>query len=97
MENRSFVVVNESSNSQVVLGEQLVHQQSNVSTAAATCASCTEDPLTRTSGIIPGAIAATVFIVFLLGLYAVLWKCMMSPPQRKKRKVRTRVKQKAPV
>lgn len=29
-----------------------------------------------------GAIAATVFIAFLLALYAVLWKCMVSPPQR---------------
>lgn len=29
-----------------------------------------------------GAIAATVFIIFLLALYAVLWKCMVSPPKR---------------
>lgn len=29
-----------------------------------------------------GAIAATLFIGLLLLLYAVLWKCMVSPPQR---------------
>ncbi|KAG7221400.1 hypothetical protein INR49_017276 [Caranx melampygus] len=41
-----------------------------------------------------GAIAATVFITLLLALYAVLWKCMVSPPQRKHSKVRVRVQQK---
>ncbi|XP_045559264.1 uncharacterized protein isoform X1 [Salmo salar] len=40
----------------------------------------------------PRAIAAAVFIGFVLGLYAVLWKCMVSPPQRKKRRVRVRDK-----
>ncbi|XP_075955606.1 synaptobrevin homolog YKT6 isoform X2 [Anarhichas minor] len=40
-----------------------------------------------------GAIAATVFIALLLALYAVLWKCMVSPPQRKHSKLRVRVKQ----
>ncbi|XP_039659475.1 uncharacterized protein sb:cb288 isoform X3 [Perca fluviatilis] len=45
-----------------------------------------------------GAIAATVFIAFLLALYAVLWKCMVSPPpQRKHSKVRMRVKQRTSV
>ncbi|XP_054467246.1 uncharacterized protein sb:cb288 isoform X2 [Anoplopoma fimbria] len=52
-----------------------------------------EDSLTSSSGIVPGLIAATVFIAFLLALYAVLWKCMVSPPQRKHSKVRMRVKQ----
>lgn len=32
--------------------------------------------------VLLGAIAASVFIAFLLVLYAVLWKCMVSPPQR---------------
>lgn len=32
--------------------------------------------------VLLGAIAATVFIAFILALYAVLWKCMVSPPQR---------------
>ncbi|KAK6306114.1 uncharacterized protein sb:cb288 [Coregonus clupeaformis] len=54
--------------------------------------SYTDDPLARGSGIIPGAIAAAVFIGFVLALYAVLWKCMVSPPQRKKRRVRVRDK-----
>ncbi|XP_033973855.1 uncharacterized protein sb:cb288 isoform X2 [Trematomus bernacchii] len=44
-----------------------------------------------------GAIAATVFIAFLLALYAVLWKCMVSPPQRKHSKLRVRVKQRTSV
>ncbi|KAM9392332.1 uncharacterized protein KZ484_003799 isoform 2-T2 [Pholidichthys leucotaenia] len=45
-----------------------------------------------------GAIAATVFIAFLLAFYAVLWKCMVSPPQRKgKGKVRVRMKHRPPV
>ncbi|XP_040010253.1 uncharacterized protein sb:cb288 isoform X3 [Xiphias gladius] len=70
------------------LALQLLHavQQRNGSTGAATRPSFTEESLTRSSGIIPGAIAATVFIAFLLALYAVLWKCMVSPPQRKHRK-----------
>ncbi|XP_065805051.1 uncharacterized protein sb:cb288 isoform X2 [Labrus bergylta] len=67
------------------------------STAASTRPSHTEESLTRTSGIIPGAIAATLFIAFLLALYAVLWKCMVSPPQRKHRKVRVRIKQRSSV
>ncbi|KAM6943893.1 uncharacterized protein PEZ65_001817 isoform 2-T2 [Lycodopsis pacificus] len=44
-----------------------------------------------------GAIAATVFIALLLALYAVLWKCMVSPPQRKHSKLRVRVKQRTSV
>ncbi|XP_049341883.1 uncharacterized protein sb:cb288 isoform X1 [Astyanax mexicanus] len=46
-------------------------------------------PLTETpkrSGIIPGSIAAALFISFILALYTVLWKCMVSPPRRGKRK-----------
>ncbi|XP_051279681.1 uncharacterized protein sb:cb288 isoform X1 [Dicentrarchus labrax] len=78
---------------------QLLHtvQQRNVTTAAATRPSQTDDSLTKSSGIIPGAIAATVFIAFLLALYAVLWKCMVSPPQRKHSKVRVRVHQRTSV
>ncbi|KAM9392331.1 uncharacterized protein KZ484_003799 isoform 1-T1 [Pholidichthys leucotaenia] len=73
-------------------------QQRNVSTAAATHPPHIEDSLTSSSGIIPGAIAATVFIAFLLAFYAVLWKCMVSPPQRKgKGKVRVRMKHRPPV
>ncbi|KAM6930537.1 uncharacterized protein FYW49_002512 [Xenentodon cancila] len=81
-----------------VVGEQLLHTIPHrlVSTAA-TSRPCTEDSSARSSGIIPGALAATVFIAFLLGLYAVLWKCMTSSPQRKHRKVRVKVQQKAPV
>ncbi|XP_037832256.1 uncharacterized protein sb:cb288 [Kryptolebias marmoratus] len=102
MENRSTATVSKVFSSEVVdsnPAEQLFLpvQQRNISTAAAACPSCTEDPLTRSSGIIPGAVAATVFIAFLLSLYAVLWKCMMSPPRRKKSKLRARVKQKTPV
>ncbi|XP_064164662.1 uncharacterized protein sb:cb288 isoform X2 [Anguilla rostrata] len=40
----------------------------------------------RGSGIIPGAIAAAVFISFLLLLYAVLWKCMLTTPRRREKK-----------
>ncbi|XP_040928060.1 uncharacterized protein sb:cb288 isoform X2 [Betta splendens] len=58
-----------------------------------TSAAVTQASVTRSSGIIPGAIAATVFITFLLALYAVLWKCMVSPPQRKHSKVRVRIQQ----
>ncbi|XP_059193695.1 uncharacterized protein sb:cb288 isoform X3 [Centropristis striata] len=67
------------------------------STAAATHPSGTEDSSTSSSGIIPGAIAATVFIAFLLGLYAILWKCMVSPPPRKHSKVRVRVQRRSSV
>ncbi|KAG7480788.1 hypothetical protein MATL_G00059880 [Megalops atlanticus] len=48
----------------------------------------TDVPLDRGSGIIPGGIAAAVFISFLLALYAVLWKCMVTPPRRKEKKKR---------
>ncbi|XP_077378561.1 uncharacterized protein LOC144019400 [Festucalex cinctus] len=67
--------------------------QRNGSTAAAARPSSTEDALNTSNGIIPGAIAAAMFIAMLLGLYAVLWKCMVSPPQRKRRKARARIQQ----
>ncbi|KAM4576189.1 uncharacterized protein PAE49_006406 [Odontesthes bonariensis] len=101
VKNKSTTISGSGISSEMVdpdLGEQLLHTlQRNVSTAAATGPSGTEESLTRSSGIIPGAIAATVFIAFLLALYAVLWKCMMSPPKRKHSKVRVRVQQKTPV
>ncbi|XP_070690319.1 uncharacterized protein [Pempheris klunzingeri] len=101
VKNRSRRSTRNGNNSKMIdpdlLTRQLLHtvEQGNGSTAAATRPSRTEDSLTRTSGIIPGAIAATVFIAFLLALYAVLWKCMVSPPppQRKHSKVRVRVQQ----
>ncbi|CAJ0943405.1 unnamed protein product [Ranitomeya imitator] len=34
------------------------------------------------SGLVPGLIAAGIFIMFLLCLYAILWKCMVSPPHK---------------
>ncbi|KAG7489737.1 hypothetical protein JOB18_019180 [Solea senegalensis] len=81
------------------LPRQLLHavQQRNGSTTAVTHPSSTEEPLTQSSGIIPGLIAATVFIALLLALYAVLWKCMVSPPQRKHSKVRVRIHQRSSV
>ncbi|XP_061880225.1 uncharacterized protein sb:cb288 isoform X2 [Entelurus aequoreus] len=71
--------------------------QKNGSTAAAARPSSRDDALDTSNGIIPGAIAAALFIAMLLGLYAVLWKCMVSPPQRKRRKVRARVHQRTSV
>ncbi|XP_062418254.1 uncharacterized protein sb:cb288 [Pungitius pungitius] len=73
---------------------QLLHavHLTNGSIVAATHPSLTENSFTSSSGIIPGAIAATVFIALLLALYAVLWKCLVSPPLRKRSKVRVRVK-----
>ncbi|XP_077118878.1 uncharacterized protein LOC143774950 [Ranitomeya variabilis] len=38
------------------------------------------------SGLVPGLIAAGIFIMFLLCLYAILWKCMVSPPHKKRKK-----------
>ncbi|KAK2840691.1 hypothetical protein Q7C36_012270 [Tachysurus vachellii] len=43
----------------------------------------TEKP--RPSGIVPGLVAAGIFIILLLALYTALWKCMVSPPRRGKR------------
>ncbi|XP_036954464.1 uncharacterized protein sb:cb288 isoform X2 [Acanthopagrus latus] len=63
-------------------------QQRNGSTTAATSRS--EDSVAKASGIIPAAIAATLFIAFILALYTVLWRCMVSPPQRKHSRVRMR-------
>ncbi|XP_072917369.1 uncharacterized protein [Hemitrygon akajei] len=34
------------------------------------------------SGLIPGMTAAAIFIVFLLGLYTILWKCMSFQTKR---------------
>lgn len=43
------------------------------------------------SGIVPGIIAASLFISLLLCLYAILWKCMVSMPKRQmKRQSRRR-------
>ncbi|KAG9335480.1 hypothetical protein JZ751_004609 [Albula glossodonta] len=42
----------------------------------------------RGSGIIPGGLAAAVFISFLLVLYAILWKCMVTSPKRGQKKRR---------
>ncbi|XP_071774647.2 uncharacterized protein LOC139926741 [Centroberyx gerrardi] len=102
VKNKSKTLVSDGNRSEMADPEltwQLLNavQQRNGSTAAATHPSSTEDPLARGSGIIPGAIAAAVFIAFLLALYAVLWKCMVSPPQRKKRKVRVREQRRSPV
>ncbi|XP_034728947.1 uncharacterized protein sb:cb288 [Etheostoma cragini] len=101
-QNKSKTVIGNRNSSKMGdpdLTRQLLHtvQQRNGSTAAATYPALTEDSLTSSSGIIPGAIAATVFIAFLLALYAVLWKCMVSPPQRKHSKVRRRVKKRTSV
>ncbi|XP_034026637.1 uncharacterized protein sb:cb288 isoform X2 [Thalassophryne amazonica] len=82
------------------LTPQIFHvvQLRNGSVATAiTHPSSGEESLTRSSGIIPGGIAAAVFIVCLLALYGVLWKCMASPPKRKKRKVKVRVQQRIPL
>ncbi|KAI1882562.1 hypothetical protein AGOR_G00252030 [Albula goreensis] len=42
----------------------------------------------RGSGILPGGLAAAVFISFLLVLYAILWKCMVTSPKRGQKKRR---------
>ncbi|XP_051509625.1 uncharacterized protein sb:cb288 [Myxocyprinus asiaticus] len=52
-----------------------------------------ETPIYRKSGIIPGAIAAAVFIGFLLALYAVLWKCMVTQPKRRKKRTSLKVRE----
>ncbi|XP_072560176.1 uncharacterized protein [Paramormyrops kingsleyae] len=49
-------------------------------------------PTQKTSGIVPGLIAAGLFILFLLGLYALLWRCMVSQPSRRQRKERARAR-----
>ncbi|XP_077080098.1 uncharacterized protein LOC143732686 isoform X1 [Siphateles boraxobius] len=53
-----------------------------------------ETPVNRETGIIPGAIAAAVFIGLLLALYTVLWKCMVTQPKSVsvRRKKRTSLK-----
>ncbi|KAF3695558.1 hypothetical protein EXN66_Car011234 [Channa argus] len=97
--NRSSTVNTDGNSSKIDTGvtRQLFNSylQTNGSATAATRPSGSESPVTKqSSGIIPGAIAATVFIAFILALYAVLWKCMVSPPQRKHSKVRVRIQQK---
>ncbi|KAM8865868.1 uncharacterized protein ACB058_006994 [Synchiropus picturatus] len=59
--------------------------------SATSLPSTTEDSSAVGNGIIPGTIAAAVFIIFLLSLYAVLWRCMLSPPPRKQKKGQSRV------
>ncbi|XP_041066427.1 uncharacterized protein sb:cb288 isoform X1 [Carcharodon carcharias] len=43
-----------------------------------------ESSAVRQSGIVPGIVAASIFIVFLLGLYTILWKCMSFEVKRYK-------------
>ncbi|XP_063050562.1 uncharacterized protein sb:cb288 isoform X2 [Engraulis encrasicolus] len=50
----------------------------------------TEQPLEPGSGIIPGMTASALFICFVLAVYALLWKCMVSPPRRRNQKRRNR-------
>lgn len=69
----------------------------NAGSAAATHPAFTEGSQTGTSGIVPALFAAALFITFLLALYAVLWKCMVSPPQRKKSNWRVRLQQRTTV
>ncbi|XP_059379959.1 uncharacterized protein sb:cb288 [Carassius carassius] len=52
-----------------------------------------ETAMNRESGIIPGAIAAAVFIGFLLALYAALWKCMVKQPGRRKKRARPKARE----
>ncbi|RVE67963.1 hypothetical protein OJAV_G00086800 [Oryzias javanicus] len=73
-----------------------VLQGGNVSSRTS-CPSCIEGSPSRSSGIIPGIVAAAIFITFLLSLYAVLWRCMTSPRQRKRSKARARMKKSSPV
>ncbi|XP_061115719.1 uncharacterized protein sb:cb288 [Conger conger] len=53
----------------------------------------TDAPSDSESGIVPGVIAAAVFISFLLALYAVLWKCMVTAPKRQEKKKRQRARE----
>ncbi|KAJ8261105.1 hypothetical protein COCON_G00168280 [Conger conger] len=64
-----------------------VHSNGSVATSHP---SHTDPGDARGSGIIPGAIAAAVFISFLLVLYAVLWKCMVTTPRRREKKKKKR-------
>lgn len=64
----------------------LPHSSERNGSITATPPAHDERPVDRTSGIIPGAIAAAVFIGFLLALYSVLWKCMGRQPKRRKRR-----------
>ncbi|XP_068594912.1 uncharacterized protein sb:cb288 [Brachionichthys hirsutus] len=81
-----------------LVAQQFLHadRQRNGSSGS-TLPSHTEDSLTWSSGIVPGAIAAALFIAFVLVLYTVLWKCMVSPPQRRKSTMRVRVQQRSSV
>ncbi|KAL2092503.1 hypothetical protein ACEWY4_012301 [Coilia grayii] len=58
----------------------------------------TKKPLEPGSGIVPGMTAAAVFIGFVLAIYALLWKCMVSPPRwKKKRRKRLLVRDPRPL
>ncbi|CAH2274968.1 Hypothetical predicted protein [Pelobates cultripes] len=39
------------------------------------------------SGLVPGLIAAAIFIVFLLCLYTILWRCMVSQSKRHRKRL----------
>ncbi|XP_075994711.1 uncharacterized protein LOC142989172 [Genypterus blacodes] len=91
--NKSTSVSSGGNSSEMAEAQLAWTLQRNASTPSP---SHTEESLVRGNGIIPGAVAAAVFIAFLLALYAVLWKCMVSPPQRKRRTMRGRL-QRAPL
>ncbi|KAI1900902.1 hypothetical protein AGOR_G00054620 [Albula goreensis] len=100
LKNKTDFLRRDGNESLRVLSEQplvsVTSTQSNGNTTTTLHPPGTEAPLDRGSGIIPGGIAAAVFISFLLALYAVLWKCMVTPPKRstgrgKKKKKKRRV------
>ncbi|XP_047011334.1 uncharacterized protein sb:cb288 [Ictalurus punctatus] len=86
MEGRNITVLQRGNFSQVIPPAPAwlsLTSQRNGSLVASP-APITERP--KRSGIVPGLIAAGIFIMLLLALYTALWKCMVSPPKRGKRK-----------
>ncbi|KAJ8400103.1 hypothetical protein AAFF_G00401420 [Aldrovandia affinis] len=99
LKNNSDLIWHDGNSSQEVLQElpwgSVIAADRNGSTSTSH-PSHTDPTAGRGSGIIPGAMAAAVFISFLLVLYAVLWKCMGSSPQRReKRKKRSKSREQA--
>ncbi|KAM4678044.1 uncharacterized protein O3C94_010043 isoform 2-T3 [Discoglossus pictus] len=51
-------------------------------------ASSDNSELEHRSGLVPGLIAASIFIMFLLCLYTILWRCMVSQAHRNAKRYR---------
>lgn len=93
LENRTDLLQRDGNGSLKIVSEQQLVSVPNTLSSGSTVGAPgpgSDTPVGSASGIVPGIIAAAVFISFLLALYAVLWKCMVTAPKRQEKRRRSR-------